>query len=84
MTPRRTDQAGHRLSGLAVGLLAAVSSSAGAAQIDYTIDAGIQQDDNVTLSADDPIEQRFLRGGIGFGVRQDSSMSQLSLDGRAE
>lgn len=84
MTPRRTDQAGHRLCGLAAGLLAAASSNAGAAQIDYTIDAGIQQDDNVALSADDPIEQRFLRGGISFGVQQDSSKLQLSLDGRAE
>lgn len=67
---------------LAVGLLAA--TTADAAQIDYTIDAGIQQDDNVTLATNDPIEQRFLRAGIGFGVRQESSALQLSLDGRAE
>lgn len=84
MATRRADQARQRFTGLAAGLLAAVSSTAGAVQIDYTIDAGIQQDDNVTLSPVDPIEQRFLRAGFGFGVRQDSSMFQLSLDGRAE
>lgn len=84
MATRRADQARQRFTGVAAGLLAAVSSTAGAVQIDYTVDAGIQQDDNVTLSPVDPIEQRFLRAGFGFGVRQDSSMFQLSLDGRAE
>ncbi|MEJ1098687.1 MULTISPECIES: outer membrane beta-barrel protein [unclassified Pseudoxanthomonas] len=64
--------------------LASVSGTATAARVDYTIDAGVEQNDNVTLSTTDPIDQRYLRGGLGFTVTENNSSLQASLDGRVE
>ncbi len=69
---------------LATALLAVMSGTACAVQLDYTIDAGVQRDDNVTLSTSNPIKQNFLRTGLGFRLQQNSSMFQASFDGRVE
>lgn len=64
--------------------LAGVSGTASAARVDYSIDLGVEQNDNVTLSTVDPIEQRYLRGGLGFSVTETTSSLQASVDGRVE
>jgi uncharacterized protein (PEP-CTERM system associated) len=64
--------------------LAGVSGTAAAARVDYTIDAGVEQNDNVTLSTTDPIDQRYLRGGLGFTITENTSSLQASADGRVE
>ncbi|WP_368564834.1 outer membrane beta-barrel protein [Pseudoxanthomonas sp. UTMC 1351] len=64
--------------------LAGVSGTASAARVDYTIDAGIEQNDNVALSTTDPIDQRYLRGGLGFTITESTSSLQANVDGRVE
>ena len=49
---------------ISAAIAAAIVFDAHAVRIDYTLDAGIERDDNVTLSQTDPVEQgprTFLR-----------------------
>ena len=73
-----------RFSVLAAAVLATFSGHALAARVDYTLDAGVEHNSNVTMAPADPIEQRYLRAGVGFSVRENVSVLQLNLDGRAE
>lgn len=73
-----------RISALAAAMLATFSGHALAARVDYTIDAGIENNSNVTMAPSDPIEQRYLRTGVGFSITENVSALQLNLDGRAE
>ncbi len=73
-----------RTSALAAAVLATFSGHALAARVDYRVDAGVENNSNVTMSPSDPIEQRYLRTGLGFSVVEDVSALQLNLDGRVE
>lgn len=78
----------HPLSAAVIAalLLAGTPSAALALRLDYTIDAGIEHNDNVAFAADelsDPISQTYPRAGLGFLLSQDSSMFQASIEGRA-
>ncbi len=73
-----------RVSAIAASVLATCSGHALAARVDYTLDLGMEQNSNVTMVPIDPIEQRYLRAGVGFSVTENVSALQLSLDGRAE
>lgn len=64
--------------------LAVLPQAAHAARVDYTLDAGVENNDNVTLAASDPIEQSYLRGGLGFSVTEVNSLLDVQLDGRIE
>lgn len=79
MKPRRI-----RTTLLAVAMAGTVPGVAHAIRIDYTIDAGVERDDNVTLASEDPIEQTIARAGIGFAIEQDSSTVQASVAGRVD
>ena len=59
--------------------LAGISADAWAARVDYTVDLGVEDNDNVTLAPFDPIQQRYLRAGLGFTVTENLSALQLSL-----
>lgn len=69
---------------MAASVIAACSADAWAARVDYTLDAGIEQNSNVTLSPNDPIDQRYSRAGLGFIVTDNLSALQLNLNGRVE
>lgn len=73
-----------RMSALALATLAAFSPSAWAMRVNYTLDAGVEQNDNVALTPYDPIEQRFLRAGLGFQILENTSAVQATLDGRLD
>ncbi|HEY1034396.1 MAG TPA: outer membrane beta-barrel protein [Pseudoxanthomonas sp.] len=73
-----------RISVLATSVLAAFSGHAFAARVDYTVDLGMERNSNVTMAPSDPIEQRYLRAGLGFSITENVSALQLNLDGRAE
>ena len=73
-----------RLSALTASVLAAFSGHAVAARVDYTVDLGMERNSNVTMAPSDPIEQRYLRAGLGFSITENISALQLNLDGRAE
>ena len=73
-----------RVSLLAAALGVHIAAPAQAARIDYTIDAGVEHDDNVRLAPDDPDAQRILRAGLGVLVTQDGSAVQAAVAGRAD
>ena len=74
----------HASVGFALATLAAVPGTALAARVDYNLDLGIEKNDNVTLSPDDEIAQRYLRGGFGFTVTENTSALQVLVNGRME
>ncbi|MGY0652345.1 hypothetical protein ACW7GZ_10885 [Luteimonas sp. A537] len=77
-----------RVSLIAAAVAAAVSlvapPSARAARIDYVVDAGVEHDDNVRVSAVDADAQRILRAGLGVLVTQEGSTLQAVVAGRAD
>lgn len=73
-----------RLSLVAAAVLATLPGHALAARVDYTVDLGMERNSNVTMAPVDPIEQRYLRAGVGFSITENVSALQLNLDGRAE
>jgi len=72
------------LSTAIAALLSGLSAPALAVRVDYTIDAGIEHNDNVGLAEDDPISQNILRAGLGFAVLQEGDSVRAALDGRME
>lgn len=64
--------------------LVCVPGTAWAARVDYNLDLGMEWNDNVTLSPTDPIDQRYLRSGLGFLVTENNSSVQAHADGRVE
>ena len=73
-----------RISLIAAAVLATLPGHAQAARVDYTVDLGMERNSNVTMAPVDPIEQRYLRAGVGFSITEGVSALQLNLDGRAE
>ena len=72
------------VSVIAASGLALAPGTALAARVDYNLDLGVEWNDNVTLAPTDPIDQRYLRSGIGFLVTETNSSLQAHLDGRME
>lgn len=70
--------------GFTIATLVAAPGTALAARVDYSIDLGVEKNDNVTLSPDDEISQRYLRGGFGFTVTENTSALQAQISGRVE
>lgn len=64
--------------------LACVPGTAWAARVDYNLDLGMEWNDNVTLAPTDPIDQRYLRAGLGFLITENNSSVQAHADGRVE
>ncbi|MGY1457215.1 MULTISPECIES: hypothetical protein [unclassified Luteimonas] len=79
MRTRRT-----RLSALCAAILATASFHAHAVRIDYSLDAGVERNDNILMSSTDPEESSALRAGFGFVVTQESSTVQANFGGRLE
>ena len=75
---------GISLSVLATAILATAPFHAGAVRIDYSIDAGIERDDNVLMSPTDPQDSNALRAGFGFVVTEETSTVQANFGGRLE
>lgn len=74
----------RRTSVIACAILATLPGTAFAARVDYNIDMGVEWNDNVALTSLDPIDQRYLRSGLGFTFTETNSMVQASVDGRIE
>lgn len=65
-------------------LLVMLAHAALAAPVDYRIDMGIEYNDNVNLSQDDPLSAWALRPAIGFGYSEHGSTIQTDINGRVE
>lgn len=72
-----------RVSALAAAV-ACAAAPAHAFRLDYTLDAGVEHDDNVRVVAEDPESQRILRAGLGFLATQEGSTVQAVVAGRAD
>ena len=59
-----------RLSLIAAAVLATLPGHALAARVDYTVDLGMERNSNVTMAPVDPLEQRYLRAGVGFSITE--------------
>lgn len=64
--------------------LAATPHAAHALRVDYAIDLIVEHNDNLLLTADDPIALTVLRPGLGFDIVHDSSTLQTRIGGRVE
>lgn len=64
--------------------LAATSGAAMAGELDYTLYAGIEHNDNITLSATDPVSQNVLTPGLNFDFTQQGSTVQAKVGGNLE
>ncbi len=64
--------------------LAATSATAMAGELDYSLYAGIQHNDNITLSATDPVSQNVLIPGLNFDFTQQGSTVQANVAGNLE
>lgn len=73
-----------RATMIAASIFAVYHCNAWAARVDYTLDAGVEDNSNIALSHLDPISQRYFRAGLGFVVTEDVSALQVNLSGRAE
>jgi hypothetical protein len=79
MRPRCT------ITRLRTALLAiAIPSSAFAVNVDYEVGVGIEHDDNVNLSENDPIGENILMPMLGFTVFQLGSTIQAAVIGNIE
>lgn len=55
-----------------------------AVHVDYAIETGIEHNDNVNLSEDDPVSEDILRPSLGFTVNEDGSTIQSAVTGLME
>lgn len=69
---------------LCAAILATASFDAHAFRIDYSLDAGVERNDNILMSSTDPETSNALRAGFGFLVTQESSTVQANFGGRLE
>lgn len=72
----------HRFARIALTSLAATfSSGAAAMHLDYQLSLGLEHNDNVNLSENDPVSDNILEPMLGFNLRQDGSTVQASASG---
>ena len=64
--------------------LACFPGTAHAVRIDYSLDFGVERNDNLTLVSEDEIEATVLRPGLGFTVTEATSTWQADFTGRAQ
>lgn len=69
---------------LSAAVLACLPGSAHAVRIDYSLDFGIERNDNLLLTADNEVETTILRPGLGFVLTEATSTWQADFTGRAE
>jgi hypothetical protein len=62
----------------------AIPAAASAVQLDYQVGLGIEHDDNVNLSNDDPISDDILIPTLGFSVSQLGSTVQAAATGAVD
>ena len=64
--------------------LATLPGTAAALRLDYSVDLGVERNDNVAMTPIDPVEEDILRAGLDFALTHDTAVIQASLAGRAE
>ncbi|MBX3710734.1 MAG: hypothetical protein KF800_02065 [Lysobacter sp.] len=69
---------------IAAVLAAAMPRDAHALRVNYTLDFGVERNDNLLLTPTDPLETTLLRPGLGVELLHDTSVLQMHLSGRAE
>lgn len=73
-----------KLAGAVTLALGAMSGMASAAQLDYTLYAGIEHSNNINLSSVNPISENILTPGLSFNFVQQGSTLQVNAVGNFE
>jgi len=71
-----------RMTGMLLTLM--LPSAASAFQLDYLVELGLERNDNVNLSEDDPESATILRPMLGFNLQQQGSTVQANASGVVE
>jgi hypothetical protein len=72
----------HPLSRVSCALLAlALPCAASAVQLGYQVELGIEHNDNVDLSENDPVDADILEPQLGFNLSQQGSTVQATANG---
>lgn len=71
-----------RMTGMLLTLM--LPGAASALQLDYLVELGLEHNDNVNLSEDDPQSANILRPMLGFNLQQEGSTVQASASGVVE
>ena len=66
------------LPAIYLAMLGLAPLQAQAVRVDYTVAAGVERNDNVLMSADDPATSTAARAGLGFMVSEDTSAVQAN------
>lgn len=72
------------VAAIAMALGGTMPREAQAVRINYTLDINAEHNDNLLLTATDPLDTTILRPGLGVEVVHDTSVLQMHLSGRAE
>lgn len=73
-----------RAATLAVSIAPLLAGTAEAARLDFTVDLGVEHNDNLNFSAIDPREDTIYRPGFGFVFSEDAEKLRANVAGRAE
>ena len=65
-------------------LFALGATPARALQIDYSLDGGIEKNDNVALTSANPLDRTIFRTGLGFFINENTSTIQATFGGRID
>ncbi len=85
MTGQHGTCKGRRPLAIALAIAAvAAASPCHAVRIDYTIDAGVEHNDNVALDDTREVRQNLFRAGLGFTVSEEGSRMLAEVTGRVE
>ena len=71
-----------RMTGMLLTLM--LPSAVSAFQLDYLVELGLERNDNVNLSEDDPESATILRPMLGFNLQQEGSTVQANASGVVE
>jgi len=63
------------------GLLTTLCGSAGAAPVEYTLGIGVEHNDNLNLSEDDPVGDTIIEPTLAFAANQGGSTFQGAANG---
>ena len=73
-----------RSATLGMAVMAVAAGSAQAARLEYMFDLGVEQNDNLSLSSTEPLDDTIYRPSVGFALSEDAERLRADFAGRVE
>ena len=73
-----------RSATLGMAVMAVAAGSAQAARLEYTVDLGVEHNDNLSLSPTEPLDDTIYRPSVGFSLSEDAERLRANFAGRIE